>query len=128
MKFLFGPDVTPQWGAADAAIKVPYGENTELKRSPSKAVNRSVYSHLCYAYCQGFIHYFFQPFGSIHVHFFFFFFRKSLPFFVGFLFCFCFCFFPALAVANTGSCVGLQNKIGHPARVRFPGRVPAKYN
>ena len=23
----------PQWGAADAAIKVPSGENTELKRS-----------------------------------------------------------------------------------------------
>ena len=28
-------------------------------------------------------------------------------------------FFPALAVANTGSCVGPQNKIGHPARYRF---------
>ena len=26
-----------QWGAADAEIKVPYGENTELKRSPFKA-------------------------------------------------------------------------------------------
>ena len=24
----------PQWGAADAEIKVPSGENTELKRSP----------------------------------------------------------------------------------------------
>ena len=41
----------PQWGAADAEIKVPSGENTELK----------------------------------------------------------------LAVANTDSCVGPQNKIGHPA-------------
>ena len=28
---------TPQWGAADAEIKVPSGENTELKRSPFKA-------------------------------------------------------------------------------------------
>ena len=28
--------VTPQWGAADAEIKVPPGENTELKRSPLK--------------------------------------------------------------------------------------------
>ena len=27
----------PQWGAADAEIKVPFGENTELKRSPLKA-------------------------------------------------------------------------------------------
>ena len=27
---------TPQWGAADAEIKVPSGENTELKRSPFK--------------------------------------------------------------------------------------------
>ena len=26
----------PQWGAADAEIKVPSGENTELNRSPSK--------------------------------------------------------------------------------------------
>ena len=25
----------PQWGAADAEIKVPSGENIELKRSPS---------------------------------------------------------------------------------------------
>ena len=29
-------------------------------------------------------------------------------------------FFPALAVANTGSYVGPQNKIGHPAGCRFP--------
>ena len=28
--------------------------------------------------------------------------------------------FPVLAVDNTGSCVGLQNKIGHPAGCRFP--------
>ena len=27
---------------------------------------------------------------------------------------------PVLAVANTGSCVGLQNKIAHPAGCRFP--------
>ena len=29
--------MTPQWGAADAEIKVPSGENTELKCSPFKA-------------------------------------------------------------------------------------------
>ena len=27
---------TPQWGAADAEIEVPSGENTELKDSPFK--------------------------------------------------------------------------------------------
>ena len=32
----------PQWGAADAEIKVPSGENTELKRSPFKAWSKSV--------------------------------------------------------------------------------------
>ena len=44
-----------QWGAADAEIKIPSGENTELKRSPFKAWSRSVYSHTCCAYCQGFL-------------------------------------------------------------------------
>ena len=43
----------PQWGAADAEIKVPSGENTELKRSPFQAWSMSVYSHACYAYCEG---------------------------------------------------------------------------
>ena len=28
-------------------------------------------------------------------------------------------FFPVLAVANTGACVGSQNKIGHPAGCKF---------
>ena len=41
---------SPQWGAADAEIKAPSGENTELKRSPFKVWSRSVYSHTCYAY------------------------------------------------------------------------------
>ena len=36
-------------------------------------------------------------------------------------------FFPLLAVANTGSCVGPQNKIGHPAGCRFPCWVPTEY-
>ena len=36
-------------------------------------------------------------------------------------------FFPVLAVANTGSCVGPQNKIGHHAGCRFPCWVPAEY-
>ena len=60
----------PQWGAADAEIKVPSGENTELKRSPFQAWSRSVYSHTCYACCQGFLPCLFLPFRSIHLHFF----------------------------------------------------------
>ena len=60
----------PQWGAADAEIKVPSGENTELKRSPFQAWSRSVYSHTCCAYCQGFLPCLFLPFQSIHLHFF----------------------------------------------------------
>ena len=51
----------PQWGAADADIKVPSGENTEFKLSPFKAWSRSVCSHTCYAYCQGFLPYLFLP-------------------------------------------------------------------
>ena len=74
--------VFPQWGAVDAEIKVPSGENTELKRSPFIAWSRSVYSHMCYAYCQGFLPCLFLPFKSIHLHFF----PKPLPIFswVGF--------------------------------------------
>ena len=67
------PDILcfkPQWGAADAEIKVPSGENTELKRFPFIAWSRSVYSHTCYAYCQGFLPCLFLPFQSIHLHFF----------------------------------------------------------
>ena len=95
----------PQWGAADAEIKVPSVENIELKRSPSKAWSRSVYSHKCYAYCQGFLPSLFLPLRSFHLHFF----PKTSP-----------SFFPALAVINSGSCVGPQSKIGHPAGCRFP--------
>ena len=36
-------------------------------------------------------------------------------------------FFPVSALANTGSCVGLQNKTGHPVGGRFPCWVPAEY-
>ena len=68
------PDTPPppplQWGAADAEIKVPSVENTELKRSPFKTWSRSVCSHTCYAYCQGFLPCLFLPFRSIHLHFF----------------------------------------------------------
>ena len=108
--YLFWP-VSLQWGAAEAEIKVPSGENTELKHSPFTAWSRSVYSHTCYAYCQGFFPCLFLPFWSIHLHFF----QNLSP------------FFPVLAVANTGSYVGPQNKIGHPVGCTFPCWVPAEY-
>ena len=60
---------TLQWGAANAEIQVPFGENTELKHSPFKAWSRSVCSHTCYTYCQGFLPSLFRPFWSIHLHF-----------------------------------------------------------
>ena len=76
----------PQLGAVDAEIEVPSGENTELKHSPFKAWSRSVYSHACYAYCQGFLPCVFLPFQYIYLHFFF---PKPLP------------IFSVLALANT---------------------------
>ena len=103
--------VSPQWGAADAEIEVPSGENTELTRSPFKAWSRSVHSHTCYAYCQGFLPCCFLPFLSVHLHLF-----QNLS-----------QIFPVLAVANTGSCVGPQNKTGHPAGCRFPCWLPMEY-
>ena len=102
---------SPQLGAADAEIKVPSDENRELKGSPFKAWSRSVYSHTCYAYCQGFLPCLFLPFRSIHLHFF-----QNLS-----------RVFLVLVVANTGSCVGPQNKIGHPAGCRFPCWVLTEY-
>ena len=102
---------TPQWGAADAEIKVPSGENTELKRSPFKAWNRSVYRYTCYAYCKGVLPCLFLPFRSIHLHFF-----QNLSRFL-----------PCWMWLTHGSCVDLQKKIGHPAGCRFPCWLPAEY-
>ena len=99
-------------GAADAEIKVPSSENTELKRSPFQAWSKSVYSHTYYAYCQGFLPCLFLHFRSIHLHFF----PKPLP-----------KFFLCWLSLTHGSCVGPQNKIGHPAGCRFPCWVPAEY-
>ena len=55
---------TLQWGVADTEIKVPSDENTELKHSRFKAWSRSIYSHTCYAYCQGFLPCLFLPSGT----------------------------------------------------------------
>ena len=170
---LTGPlSYTPQWGAADAEIKVPSGENTELKRSPIQAWSRSLNSHTCYAYCQGVLPCLFLPFQSIHllfvprsgelrtqklkfhlvrtqslnvlplkpgvspyiaIHatftardFFLAYFYTSGPFTCIFSktssdFSLCWLWL------THGSCVGPQNKIGHPAGCRFPYWVPAEY-
>ena len=103
--------VTLQWGAVVAEIKVPSGENTELKRSPFKAWSGSVYSYTCYAYCQGFLPCLFLPFRSIHLHFF----QNLPPFFLCWL------------RLTHGSCVGPQNKIGYPAGCMLPCWVPMEY-
>ena len=102
---------TPQWGAADAEIKVPSVEKTELERFPFKAWSRSVYSHTCYAYYQRFLSCLFLHFRSIQLHFF----QTSPDFSLCWLW------------LTHGSCVGPQNKIGHPAGCRFPCWVPAEY-
>ena len=102
---------TAQWGAVDAEIKIPSGENTVLKHSASKAWSRSVYSHTFYAYCQGFLPCLFLPFWSIRLHFF-----QNLS---RFLLCW---LWPA-----HGSCIGPQNEISHPAGCRFPCWLPAEY-
>ena len=94
-----------QWGAADAEIKVASVETTALKGSPFRAKSRSVYGHTCYAYCQGFLPCLFLPFWSIHLHFF----QASRDF-----------FFLCWLWLTHDSCVGPQNKIGHPAGRRFP--------
>ena len=109
--FVFQIHLAQQWGAADAEIKVSSGENTELKRSPFKAWSRSVHCHACYAYCQGFLSCLFLPFWSIHLHFF----QNLSRFFLCWLW------------LTHGSCVGKQNKIGHPAGGRLPCWVPAEY-
>ena len=72
---LFGDlEDTSQWGAVDTEIKVPSGENTELKHSPFKACSRSVYSHTCHAYFHKFLPYFYP--SSLFLHFF-----QNLPIF-----------------------------------------------
>ena len=84
-------------GAAHASV-----ENKELKRSHFKAWSRSLYNHTCHAYCQRFLPCLFLP--SIHLHFF----QKLYRFFLCWLW------------LTHGSCVGLQNKISHPAGCKFP--------
>ena len=112
--------IAAQWGTVAAGIKDPSIENLKFKDSPFKVWSRSEYSRTCFTYCQELlpwtIFYLLGPFI-----FYFFSFFQSL-----------FRIFPGLAVANTDSCVGQQNKIGHVPVVvddwcRFPCWVPTEF-
>ena len=85
MKFVFSPDVNPQWGAADAEIKVPSGENTELNVLPFKpGVGQYIAIHATLTATDFFLAYFYTS-GTFTCIF-----SKTSPE----------CF-PVLAVANT---------------------------
>ena len=97
--------LSPPWGAADAEIKVASVENTELKDSPFKAWSMSVYIAIhATLTARDFLFAYYYPSGPFTCIF-----PKPLLIFtcVG-------------RVANTGSCVGPQSKIGQPAGCRFP--------
>ena len=96
---------SPQWGAADAEIKVPSGENTELKRSPCKAwSSQYIAIHATLTARDFFLSCLFLHFRSIHLPFF----QNLSRFFLCWL------------RLTHGSCVSPQNKIGHSAGCRFP--------
>ena len=101
-----------QRGAGDTKIKVPSVENTEVKSSPFKFRSRSVYIalHASLTARDFFLDNFFL-FGSFTCIFF-----QNLS-----------RVFPVLAVANTESCEGPKNKIGHTAGCRVPCWVPTEY-
>ena len=76
--------MTMTWNDVCNITLHPSGQNTELKCCPFKACSRSVYSHTCYAYYQGFLPCLFLPSGPFTCIF-----SKPLS------------IFPVLAVANT---------------------------
>ena len=92
----------PQWGAADAEIEIPLLKTQSLKVLPlNPGVGQHIAMHATLTARDFFLANFYL---SAH----------SPAFFQNFSLV-----FPVLPVANTGSCVGLQNKIGHPAGCRF---------
>ena len=91
--------VAPQLGAADAEI--PSDENTELKGAPIKAWSQLPSMQCLLPGVSSLL------ISTLPVH--------SPAFFPKPLLS-----FPVLPAANTGSCVGPQNKIGHLAGCRFP--------
>ena len=88
----------------EAEIKVPSDENTELKGSFLKpGVGQYIAMHATLTARDFFLANFY-PSGPFTCSF-----SKTSP-----------RVFSVLAVAKTGSCVGQQDKIGHPAGCRFP--------
>ena len=108
MKFVFSPDVILLWLTG---LKAPTNEHQTLDGKTARAnvsplkpgEGQYIAIHATLTARDFFLAYFYpsSPFTCS-------FSKTSLD------------FFPVLAVANTGSCVGLQNKIGHPAGCRFP--------
>ena len=92
---------TPQWGAADAEVKVPSDENTVGQYIAMHATLTARNFFLANFYPSG-------PFTCI--------FSKTSS-----------RFFPVLVAANTGSCEGPQNKVGHPAGCMFLCLVLREY-
>ena len=92
------------------ALKSHLMRTQSLKVHPLKpGVGQYIATHPTLTARDFFLAYFYLPVHSPA------FFPKNLP------------IFPELAVANTGYCVGPQNKIGHPVGCRFPCWVPAEY-
>ena len=90
-------------GTADAEIKSHLVRTLSLNVFPLKpGVGQNIAIHATLIAEDFFLAHFY-PIQAIHLHF-----SQNLS-----------RFFPALAVANTGSCVGPQNEIGHPAGHRF---------
>ena len=92
-----------QWGAANAEIEVPFVRTQSLNVIPLKPEVGQYIAILATLTARDFfLAYFYlsSPFACI--------FPKPVP------------VFPVLAVANTSSGVGPENKIGHSAGCRFP--------
>ena len=95
---------TQRWGAADGEIKVSSDEHTELKHSPFKPWSRSVYRHNATLTARDFFVAYLYPSGPFTCIF-----SQNLS---RFLLCWLW--------LTHGSCVGPQNKIGHPAGCKVP--------
>ena len=105
-------DLNPRsWELRTQKLKVPSSENTELKHYPFKAWSRSVYIavHAMLTARDFFLAYLYpsSPFTCI--------FSETTPDLLSWLW------------QMHGSCVGVQNKIGHPAWCRLQCLVPAGY-
>ena len=90
-------------GAVDAEIKVPSGENTELKRPAFKRGGDQYIAIHATLTARDFFLAYFYPSGP---------FTRTFPDLSRFLLCWLW--------LTHGSSVGPQNKIGHPAGCRFP--------